>query len=70
MASADKLTLTITGRGGHGASPHLAIDPVVAAAQVVTAIQALVSRETPPLETAILSITMLQAGNRLQHHPG
>ena len=62
MASADKLTLTVTGRGGHGASPHLAIDPVVAAAQVITAIQALVSRETPPFETAILSITMLQAG--------
>jgi amidohydrolase len=62
MASADKLRLTVTGRGGHGASPHLAIDPVVAAAQVITAIQALVSRETPPLETAILSITMLQAG--------
>ena len=62
MASADKLTLTVTGRGGHGASPHLTIDPVVASAQIITALQALVSRETPPLDAAILSITMLKAG--------
>ncbi len=62
MASADRLTLTVTGRGGHGASPHLAIDPVVASAQIITALQTLVSRETPPLDAAILSITMLRAG--------
>jgi amidohydrolase len=62
MASADKLTLTVTGRGGHGASPHLAIDPIVASAQIITALQTLVSRETPPLDAAILSITMLRAG--------
>ena len=62
MTSADKLTLTITGRGGHGASPHLAIDPIVAAAQIITALQTLVSRETPPLSTAVLSLTTLKAG--------
>ena len=62
MTSADKLMLTITGRGGHGASPHLAIDPIVAAAQIITALQTLVSRETPPLSTAVLSLTTLKAG--------
>jgi amidohydrolase len=63
MTSADKLTLTVTGRGGHGANPHLAIDPVVAAAQLITALQTLVSRETPPLQAAVLSITILKAGS-------
>ena len=62
MTSADKLTLTITGRGGHGASPHLAIDPIVASAQIITALQTLVSRETPPLSVAVLSLTTLKAG--------
>jgi amidohydrolase len=62
MTSADKLTLVVTGRGGHGANPHLAIDPVVAAAQVITALQTLVSRETPPLQAAVLSLTTLKAG--------
>lgn len=62
MTSADKLTLAVAGRGGHGANPHLAIDPVVAAAQVITALQTLVSRETPPLKAAVLSLTTLKAG--------
>jgi len=62
MTSADKLAITVTGRGGHGANPHNAIDPVVAAAQIITALQTLVSRETPPLKTAVLSITTLKAG--------
>ena len=62
MASADMLKITVTGRGGHGAAPHLAVDPVVAAAQVITGLQTLISRETPPFSTAILSITMLKAG--------
>ncbi len=62
MTSADKLTLTVRGRGGHGANPHLAIDPVVAAAQLILALQTLVSRETPPLQTAVLSVTTLEAG--------
>jgi amidohydrolase len=62
MASADKLGITVTGRGGHGANPHSAVDPVVAAAQVITALQTLVSREIHPLKSAVLSITMLKAG--------
>ena len=62
MTSADKLTLAVTGQGGHAASPHLAIDPVVASAQIITALQTLVSRETPPLKAAVLSLTTLKAG--------
>jgi amidohydrolase len=62
MTSADKLGIAVTGRGGHGANPHSAVDPVVAAAQVITALQTLVSRETHPLKSAVLSITMLKAG--------
>jgi amidohydrolase len=62
MTSADKLGITVRGRGGHGANPHNAVDPVVAAAQIITALQTLVSRETPPLQPAVLSITMLKAG--------
>jgi amidohydrolase len=62
MTSADKLFLTVAGRGGHGANPHHAIDPIVAAAQVITALQTLVSRETPPLKTAVLSLTTIHAG--------
>lgn len=62
MTSADKLEVVVTGRGGHGANPHHAVDPIVAAAQVITALQTLVSRETPPLMTAVLSVTTLKAG--------
>jgi amidohydrolase len=62
MTSADKLIVTVTGRGGHGANPHSAIDPIVASAQIVTALQTLVSRETHPLQAAVVSITMFKAG--------
>jgi amidohydrolase len=62
MTSADKLELVVTGRGGHGANPHQAIDPVVAAGYIITALQTIVSRETPALQTAVLSLTTLKAG--------
>src|SRR5581483_3615927 len=61
-ASADRLALTVTGQGGHGAFPHLARDPVVAAAHLITALQTLVSRETPPAQGAVVSVTTLAAG--------
>jgi amidohydrolase len=62
MTSADRLELTVIGKGGHGAFPHQACDPVYAAAQIITALQTLVSRETPPLQMSVLSITTLTAG--------
>lgn len=62
LSSADRIEITVTGRGGHGANPHRAIDPIVASAQVITALQTLVSRETHPLKTAVLTIGMINAG--------
>jgi hippurate hydrolase len=63
MASADVLDIEITGKGGHGAMPHLSVDPIVVAAHIVTALQTLVSRSTDPLQSSVLSITEIQAGN-------
>ena len=55
MASTDELYLTITGRGGHGAMPHNAVDPIVIAAQIITAVQQLVSRNTDPTLPAVIT---------------
>jgi amidohydrolase len=57
MAAADKFTIEVVGRGGHGAYPHTARDPVLAAAHVVTALQSIVARDVPPLESAVVSAT-------------
>jgi hippurate hydrolase len=59
---AEALQVTIHGRGGHGASPHQAKDPVVLAAQIVLALQTIVSREVDPAETAILTVGAIQGG--------
>ena len=63
MAAADRWTCTIRGKGGHGALPHLAVDPIVAASHVVTALQAVVSRSVSPLETAVLTVGSFQGGD-------
>ena len=63
MASADILNIEIKGKGGHGAIPHLSIDPIVVAAHIVTALQTLVSRSTDPLQSSVLSITAIEGGN-------
>ena len=62
FSSADEFRLVIKGRGGHGALPHLAVDPVVISAQVVTALQTLVSREKHPFEGAVLTIGTIHGG--------
>jgi len=62
MAGSVTFTFVITGKGGHGAYPHLAIDPVTVGAQVVTALQTIISRRTDPLDTAVLTIGSLHAG--------
>ncbi len=56
MASADELYITIRGKGGHAATPHLCIDPVPVAARIVTALQELISRQIDPLSPAVLTI--------------
>ena len=63
MAAADYITIDIEGVGGHAARPHLGIDPVLIAAQIIVGIQAIVSRNVDPLKSAVVSIPMVRAGN-------
>ncbi|NPA92767.1 MAG: amidohydrolase [Chloroflexi bacterium] len=62
MAAAERFQIRVIGKGGHAAHPELTEDPVVAAAHIVTALQTVVSRHVDPLEAAVVSVTMLQAG--------
>ena len=62
FASVDNFVITISGRGGHAASPHEVTDPVVVAAHLVTALQTLISRRRNPADAAVLSITRIHAG--------
>lgn len=62
FASADSFVMTLHGRGGHAASPHEAVDPIVITAQVVMALQTLISRESSPFRPAIVTIGQVQAG--------
>jgi len=63
MATAGAFDIIVTGRGGHGAMPHKAVDPVVAAAQIILAAQTISSRNTDPLKACVDSICMVQAGH-------
>ncbi len=63
MAGANMFKVELRGKGGHGASPHKTIDPVVAAAQIVTALQTVVSRELDPLQRGVLSVTQVHTGD-------
>ena len=69
MAGADSFHAQIRGRGGHGALPHLAADPVVTAAHGIMALQSIVSRNLSPLESAVISVTQLQAGQAVNIIP-
>jgi amidohydrolase len=62
FASADKLLLTVKGKGGHAAMPHGSVDPIVIAAYIITALQTLISRETSPFSPAVITIGTIQAG--------
>jgi hippurate hydrolase len=62
MASSDYATITLTGFGGHGAMPHRAADPIVAAASIVMALQTIVSRNVDPLHAAVVTVGALHAG--------
>ena len=63
MAAADRIEITVNGRGGHGAHPYMAIDPVLVAAHIITAAQSLVSRNVNPLDNAVVSLCAMQAGD-------
>jgi len=63
MAAADRLTIEIEGKGGHAARPHLSIDTVLVGAQIINQIQSIVARNVDPLQAAVVSICMFQAGS-------
>jgi amidohydrolase len=63
MAAFDIFEITVKGRGGHAAMPHLAVDPIVAAAQIVGSLQTITSRNTNPLESAVVSVTQIHGGD-------
>lgn len=62
MASADEFHITVRGEGGHGALPHVATDPIVAGAQIVSALQTIVARKIDPLKSAVVSVTQFHSG--------
>ena len=62
MASSDYMSITLQGQGGHGAMPHRANDPVVAAASLIMALQTVVSRNVDPLQPAVVTVGSIQAG--------
>lgn len=61
-ASTDEFEMTVTGKGGHAAFPHMTIDPIACAAQIVSSLQHLVSRTVDPLDSAVISVTRFLAG--------
>jgi amidohydrolase len=62
MAAADRIHIKIEGKGGHAAAPHRVNDPIVAACQLVTALQTVSSRNADPLDSIVVSVTALNAG--------
>ena len=69
MAAAEEFRITITGKGGHGAAPHQTVDPIYAGAQIVTALQSIVARNVPPLETAVITVGTFQGGTAMNIIP-
>lgn len=63
MASADELYFTVKGKGGHAASPHITIDPILISSHLIIALQQLISRNNNPFNPSVLSITSFNAGN-------
>jgi len=63
MAAADRIEIHIEGRGGHGAHPHIAVDPVLVAGHIITAAQSIVARNVSPIDTAVVSLCAMHAGN-------
>ena len=63
LAQSDTFQITLTGRGGHAAFPHLTVDPIVIGAQFVTALQSIIARNVDPLDSAVVSVTQLHGGD-------
>ncbi|OGF50261.1 MAG: hypothetical protein A2044_02810 [Candidatus Firestonebacteria bacterium GWA2_43_8] len=62
FANADTFIINVSGKGGHGASPHSSIDPIVVSAAIILNLQSIVSRNVSPLESAVVTVTMINAG--------
>jgi amidohydrolase len=69
MAASDEFCIQVTGRGGHGGLPHQTIDPVLASAHIITALQSIVSRNVAPLQSAVVSVTMVHGGEAMNIIP-
>jgi amidohydrolase len=63
MASSNEFELTIRGKGSHAAQPHLSVDPIMVAVQIAQSWQTIVSRNTSPIESSVLSITQIHSGS-------
>jgi amidohydrolase len=63
MASADRITIEVTGKGGHGAHPYQTVDPVLVSAHIITAVQSIVSRNVRAIDSAVISVCAMQAGD-------
>ena len=63
MAAADRITIEVTGKGGHGAHAYLTVDPVVVSAHIITALQSIVSRNVRPIDAAVVSVCAVHAGD-------
>src|SRR4249919_3446566 len=63
MAAADRVTIEIEGKGGHAARPHISVDTVLVGAQIINQIQSIVARNVDPLQAAVISICLFQAGS-------
>ena len=70
MASLDCFDITITGHGAHGALPHHGVDPIAVSAQVISALQTIVSRNADPLRAAVISVTKIHGGDAHNIIPG
>ncbi len=62
MAAMDKFTIDVIGKGGHGASPHLAVDPIVISGEILMGLQKIISREIAPVDSALVSVCKINGG--------
>ena len=69
MGSEDNFIIMVTGKNGHGAMPHLCIDPILAGSHIVSALQSLVSRTAEPVDAVVVSVTQFNAGTAFNITP-
>ena len=70
MAAVDRFDIVLRGKGSHGALPHTGRDPIAASAQLITALQNIVSRNISPLQSAVVSVTKIEGGSTWNVIPG